>query len=498
MRRVGISLVLVWGCSSSSETAAPVDGGTDGSVLLDAGGGDGGPSLALRSACKDSLESIYTDPGPLAAVPKGEVLRCAEDKGLVKDELEALAKAGVGGYAGKAFTSGAKVFRVLYRTERGDAANTPGTSSALVFLPENPRGKDLPVVVASHGSRGQAARCAPSKNDPAAANTWPDFIHQVYPLVGLGYAVIAPDLAGYANYGAPGNPPSAYGHAADAGKSTLDGARALRKMVSGFSDKVVLVGHSQGGGTALAALAMAESYGADGTVAAAAVYAPLWLPARAYAALFRVPNDFPLATSAAPKVSIWYHYTHSELLDGPGHGVDLFRADKKAAIKQFVDESCWKGDYPELNGLGQSANDLFEPSYVQAISFAAVGLGDCNGNELCQTWMDRFAADRPHLVGPAAKVPLAVLYGPGDTTISPPFMRCVFDRLQADQANLQSCVVPGLGHSDIVSTRADWVSDWIASKTLGTPEPPACPADATGLTDDAGAPIACSSLVQNE
>ncbi len=36
-------------------------------------------------------------------------------------------------------------------------------------------------------------------------------------LVAAGFAVIAPDLAGYANFGAAGNPPSAYASAADVG-----------------------------------------------------------------------------------------------------------------------------------------------------------------------------------------------------------------------------------------------------------------------------------------
>jgi hypothetical protein len=53
--------------------------------------------------------------------------------------------------------------------------------------------------------------------------------YRTLPLAGLGYVVLTPDLAGYANFGAPGNPPSAYGDTQDVGKSTLDGARARCK-----------------------------------------------------------------------------------------------------------------------------------------------------------------------------------------------------------------------------------------------------------------------------
>ena len=67
-------------------------------------------------------------------------------------------------------------------------------------------------------------------------------------MVGAGFPIIVPDLAGYANFGAAGNPISGYAAAADVGKSTLDGARALAKMFPrAFSGKVALVGHSQGG-----------------------------------------------------------------------------------------------------------------------------------------------------------------------------------------------------------------------------------------------------------
>jgi len=72
-----------------------------------------------------------------------------------------------------------------------------------VLLPDTPRAGTLPVVVASHGSRGQAGICAPSMLNAAAADVNADFIHQVYPLVGFGYAVIAPDSPGTRTSAAP-------------------------------------------------------------------------------------------------------------------------------------------------------------------------------------------------------------------------------------------------------------------------------------------------------
>ena len=363
--------------------------GLAGSVVDDKKGGamDGGMDLAeptgppIEVACTDTIDSIYADPGTLPT-DKGAIIRCAKDKYLSAAQLNTMLSADVP-FTAKPVTNGAHAYRVLYRTERGTVPPTAGYSSALVLLPDTPRAAKVPVVVASHGSRGQCPACAASKADPIDEGVRADFERQVYTLVGYGYAVIVPDLAGYANYGATGNPPSAYDSADDVGKSTLDGARALRKLVpSILNDKVVLVGHSQGGFTALAATALSDSYGAGGTLAAVATYAPIWLTQRSYGAIPRLPTAFPfMGSEGANAISIWYHYTHGELLDGPGHGGDVFLPAKRAAIKDFVDKAGWYSGNPPwapLYALGANAADVYDPAFTTAIGDYAAGFNaDC-------------------------------------------------------------------------------------------------------------------------
>ncbi|MDP9149282.1 MAG: alpha/beta fold hydrolase [Myxococcota bacterium] len=485
-------------CSSSSRpnaAAAGADAGPDARAT--------GEFLA-ELPCSDGIDSVYADPGDVSGAPKGAILKCARGPDIARDDLLAAAaaayKGGAPGYSGKPFTSGAHVYRVLYRTERGDLANTAGYSSALVLLPDTPRAPRSPVVVASHGSRGQAGRCAPSRFDPAQPNDLDTgFLQQVFPLVGHGYAVIAPDLAGYANYGGAHNPPSAYADAADVGKSTLDGARALRRLLpSHLTEQVVLVGHSQGGHTALSALALADQYGSDGVIAAVAVYAPLWWSQHAWGALFLKPSTYGFAQSSGGLVSIWYHYTHAELLDGPGHGVDLFAPDKQGAVRSFVENDCWSSSYPDLQALGNSANDFFLRSYTDAVSIAATPNASCNGDATCQKWIDRMTADWPHLQK-AASVPLLVLYANGDTTITPDLAACVFKRLRDDQTAAKVCYdADPIGHAGIVSAKADYVADWIGAQTLGEPPPADCPLDETALKDSSGAAVPCNPLLPNE
>ena len=464
--------------SSSNGTSAGSDGGAgDGSV------GDGG-AFAPVLACADGITSVYADPGEVTSAARGAIFKCAHDQDYTASELLALATAPDDAgipvytsppYSGKAFTSGAHVYRILYRTERGDPNATPGYSSALVLLPDTPRAGVMPVVVASHGTRGQGGACAPSLSTPAAIFGYYDFIHLVYPLVGLGYAVIAPDLAGYANYGGANNPPSAYLDSADEGKSTLDAVAALRNVLpsKSLSQQIVLVGWSQGGHASLSALALvgSGSYPVAGTVAAVAMYEPGWFSMRTCAGIFYEPQVYGFAESANGPFCLWYHATHAQLLDGPDSGTDgIFNPATFSALQSFVNGECVGAGYPALYDAGTSANDFFTEAYIQPTEAAAIPGGSCGGNALCDTWIARMTADWPHLSFAATKPPMLVWYTNGDWVIPPDTMQCTFNRLASDGANLQVCYDPDpVGHPGSLSENAAYVSDSDGTADHGWP-----------------------------
>lgn len=513
---------------SSSNGGNGTGSGSDASTQGDAPAGDAGPALFVPEiTCTDSIDSVYADPGDVSAKPKGAILKCAKDSDLTAAQMTAAVAVTDGGnvaYSGKAFTSGAHVYRVLYRTERGDdndaGVGSPGYSSALLLLPDHPRlgaSTQLPVVVAAHGSFGQAGKCAPSRSDPATDYVREDFQHLVYPMVGLGYPVIAPDFAGYANFG--GAPPPTYSHASDVGKSVLDGARAIRNVIpSSVTESTILTGHSQGGFSTLAALSMADRYGGAGTgvIAGVALYAPLWFSQHAYGAVFFAPTSYPLASSKLGAISIWYHYTESYLLDGPDAALDLFDPAKASVVQSFVDNDCWAASFPDLLEAGTSANDFFSKTYQSAITSAALPKplgtgGDCGdgGNAaLCQKWLDRMTADYPHLTGGAAKVPILLYYANDDQTITSDAMQCVFNRLTGDQADYQVCYdTDPIGHTGVVAVNSSYVADWIAWKTLpeaGAPAKGHC--SSLGVTDAGvpqlllpnGSPQECNPLLSTE
>lgn len=117
---------------------------------------------------------------------------------------------------------------------------------------------------------------------------------------------------------------------------------------------------------------------------------------------------------------------------------------------------------------------------------------------LCQKWMARYAADRPHLEGTAAKVPMLVLYGGADTTIPKDRMACVFDRLKTDAVNFKVCYDPPSTHSGLVTAKSEYVNEWIANVALGEAAPAACALDENAVTGDSGALVKCATPPPND
>ncbi|MGO8997202.1 MAG: alpha/beta fold hydrolase [Polyangiaceae bacterium] len=522
---VASSCVCWVACSNSGSTASPK---TDAGVTTDAGPADAGPAAptALGVPCTDVVSDIYADAGDVSSFAKGAIIKCATEPDISASALQALAAAAVStddppaqniGYTGTPFTSGAHVYRILYRTERGDPAASPGYASAQVLIPDTPRASGtLPLLIGGHATWGEAPTCVAAKG--VTTSYWIPYNveAQVYPMVGSGLPMIMPDLAGYANFGAPGNPPSGYADSVDEAKSTLDAARALATMFPKLSSgKVVLLGHSQGAHSALSSLALQAQYAPDVNVVAVAVYSPLWLAERQWGALLFEASDYPIATSPSLTAwSIYYHYSHAELLDGPGQGVNLFQASQQAAIQTFFDTECdaqgWTEDgggveYPGLQAIATTALDLYDPSFVSSVAKpAALGTPCAGGDTVCTTWMARYEADRPPL---PSNVPILIEWGEDDDEIAPGRVECVVQNLQSQSVPYSFCMNPGVGHEGVVRASANYVTDWIVSKTMGGAAPAPCTltdqnlvADEAGVfapLDDGGAPIPCSTPPPN-
>jgi len=167
-------------------------------------------------------------------------------------------------------SSAERQFRILYSSIDGVTGKAPVTVSGALFIPpgEAPEG-GWPVVAWGHGTLGIADICAPSwqgrsYRDVRYLNAWLD----------EGLAVVASD---YQGIGVPGPNPQ-FNNRANA-HSILDSVRAAQHALPGeISNKVLLVGQSQGGSAVVVAAGYAPEYAPDldvrGTIGTGIVYRP--------------------------------------------------------------------------------------------------------------------------------------------------------------------------------------------------------------------------------
>jgi pimeloyl-ACP methyl ester carboxylesterase len=489
----------VMGCSSS-----------------DSGGGTTpGPSSPLTISCADSADVFDTKPADLPGFDpsrRGDVVRCSPVGSYTLEQLVSTATAL--GYHGDIMTTGATGYKLAYRTERvrqTDGSTPDGLATATLFVPDKPRGGagNTPLLVVGHGTVGTGARCAPSKGQLAATGGHlDDYRALVIPLVAAGWVVMAVDYAGY-GYGST----TGYMLAEDVAHSVLDATRAASKVLSPglLSGKVVFVGHSQGGHAVLAAQAYASTYGMDGTLAGVAAMAPLWFSSLAFGAMLSPAAGFKTADSPWPlSYSLEYFYTHGELIDGAGHGTDLFQPDKRDLVRSIATNDCLFEAAQHMPDLGAVPSDYMDQDFVKAMGICGL-LGSCTG--AAEVWGERCRADRPSIEPHGA--PILIWQGGRDTTITPGLAVCGMDKLRADLASaadatttVKMCVDLAATHSGFtddpeadlsaaITRRAmDAVAQWIDARTLGGPEPADCEGEEAFATD--AGPAKCTTPPPNE
>lgn len=158
---------------------------------------------------------------------------------------------------------GAIGWRILYTTSLDD--DEPTVASGLVVVPE--KGTDHPVIAWNHGTTGFDRSCAPSlAEQPFESGA----LFTLDRIVDHGWALVATD---YIGLGTPGPHPYLVGEAS--GRAALDAVRAARHLEDvTLGAQTVLWGHSQGGGSAMWAAAIAEDYAPDLPIAGVAAFAP--------------------------------------------------------------------------------------------------------------------------------------------------------------------------------------------------------------------------------
>lgn len=451
--------------TNDSGVTSGSDAGGGSSTQEGGANGDAGPVRFDQPliACNDEPNDVYLDLGGLPTMTnatRGDVIACAPDGALGASD----AQAKVLGKSVPAFTatSGVNLFRVEFRTWRGNGA--AGLSSARVYLPTVPHSTPLPLVVIAHPTTGMGAGQAPSMD----ASSLQDL---ALPFAALGYAVIAPDYAGLGTPGVQG-----YVDNHDTAYSILDAARALRKMMAPgvFSTNVIMAGHSQGGGGVLSAQALASTYGLDGDLAAVAVFAPEW-PTRLnsfdYQHMIENPNDLTITTGVSNCVVAAYReYAYFSNYVGASDAADAFpsaQASTEISLMGSLDQTAFGG---YLHGTDLHIGDMFDSGFRTSLAACIAGTDGCNAREAAY-----FSFLKQNVLT-ADPTGAKVLYVQGllDEVMTPAEeAACNVQKLVADGVTPTVCVDASASHTDVTPKNISFGISWLQAVLAGT-TPPTC------------------------
>jgi pimeloyl-ACP methyl ester carboxylesterase len=464
-----------------------------------------GTAPALAIACGDKAADVYTLPTGLPTMDlthRGDVFHCAVTESMTAAKVNAQLNDYVANKFNTSYTntepgnvtSGFWTYRVAYRTLR----NTPksggmpaeGDTAAILAIPEKPL-PGAPLVVWAHGSVGIAPKCAPTMLDLSGPVQDQDYPVNIFKLAGYGYTVIAPDYSGFSYGQVPG-----YFNAEDEAHAMLDATRAAANLLTTVPDKVVFVGHSQGGHAVLSAQSYAKPYGMHGTLSGVAAFAPLWFSMSAWAAGTTDAAGLMTATDVSFILyTMEYAYSAGALRGDVGGGVAVFQTAKQQAAKDTIlGGECY--DTAKLSALGAKPGDFFDANYVSNVGFqcAANPLGsDCTQAPSTPAgdaplWVSRWKEDRPALDDKSA--PILIWYGGKDAAVKPGWAECERERFAKDlmsggaTTKIQYCFDGNAQHRDIIrGSDPDYVNQWIAARAGLGAEPAACPDFSTsGIT----------------
>ena len=334
------------------------------------------------------------------------------------------------------------VYRVMYVSE--DVHGAPVLVTGLIMVPTTPPpATGYPVVSWGHGTNGMADQCAPSLAPSSA-------VPEQNALLAQGWEVTASD---YQGEGTPGLLPYVVG--VSAARNTIDIVRAAQHLTAAkASTNYVVWGHSEGGQTAMFALAIGGSYAPELTLKGVVAGAP--------------PSQFQFIYGFL-RTSPFRYYL---LMVGAG----------------------WNSAY------GNAVAPLSEVATPKAISLLPILEQGCSAYIAAQTkkypisqiikadpytipaWRQLEIANDPGQLTTASPAPLLIIQGGADEQIPVVTTQLLEQHDCSIGQEVQRWVYPGLSHAGVIPVSLPDMVHWISDRFAGVAAPdPYQPTGATGV-----------------
>lgn len=324
--------------------------------------------------------------------------------------------------------SGAR-WQVLYHGAGPDGSDAPVSGQVLVPRGEMPHG-GWTVVAWAHGTTGLAGRCAPS----LAPRLGPDdnAVAEVRSLLAHGYAVVATD---YLGLGTPGVHPYLVG--------SVNGAAVVDAVVTAhhllprvLSRRWAIVGHSEGGQSALFAAQVARTRGSGLDYRGVVALAPASL-LEALPALTESTHD--------PVDQAYLTYAIAGLATvNPSIHLDRILAPRARAVLPDLTHGCIDQITDHFASLHLASILDVTPPQMRTLA-GALGRNDDPDQR-------------------AAPGPILLLQGLADTDVPAGATEALRTKLVALGDDVTLHTYPGVDHTQLIQASAAQVTSWLAAR----------------------------------
>ncbi|MDP4013968.1 MAG: alpha/beta fold hydrolase [Candidatus Nanopelagicales bacterium] len=341
---------------------------------------------------------------------------------------------------------GITAYRLMYTSQTAAGVDNAVTAVYAVRSGPPPTPNGRPIVAVAHGTTGIAPGCgisqAPFTPGSTGFGTWEQIMSG---LVGAGFAVVATD---YANLGPTATPDYLVqdGEAHD----VLNSVRAVKKLDPATVDgsNIGIIGHSQGGHSALSAAYDSDAYAPDVAIKGTVALAPaIFPPAPVLIKFLETGRDKP-----------------------------------DAAFMAFISDvvNSWVANYPDEFQMDQ----LYTEKGIAAAQVALTGCLSASAEAFDAPKKEFMPPTLPNsILGIAAKnfpiwdkypVPILIQQGLKDTTVVPGINLAAARTFCRQGSTVALQTYPEDVHSSLLYTGAPEAISWLQDRFADKPAPSDC------------------------